>query len=98
MQFKYYKDQIIEVASLLEYFNEELIEKLINIALEGEMKELDDVYKSGKFNFQVEEFYQFDNPVLNQLCELSEHIEKVKTFLEDTYPNQENFYDIPDDV
>ena len=98
MKLKYYKEQVIETVSLLECVNEELLEMLINIAFDGEITEITDVLNSSKFNFKVDEFYQFDDPVLNQLCELSEHIEKVKTFLEETYPEQSNFYNIPDEA
>ena len=98
MKLKYYKEQIIETASLLECAHHELLEMLFNIAFDGEIQQINDVLTSDKFSYQVSEFYQFDDPVLNQLCDLSEHIEKVKTFLEDTYPIQANFHNIPDEA
>lgn len=98
MKLKYYKQDIADTVTLLEGTHHHLLEMLFTLAFEGEVKEIQDVLTSNKFNYQVAEFYQFDDPVLNQLCELSEHIEKVKTFLEETYPEQRNFFNEPDEA
>lgn len=98
MKLKYYKEQIIDTVTLLKGTHYHLLEMLFTLAFEGEVKEIQDVLTSDKFNYEVDEFYQFDEPVLNQLCELSEHIEKVKTFLEETYPEQRNFFNVPDEA
>lgn len=95
MKRKYYKDQIIETTSILDCAQEELMEMLFTVAFDGEIKNIDEILKHGTLNYRPEEFYQFDDPVLTRLAELVEHIQKIQSFLEETYPIGGDFLEDP---
>lgn len=84
-QYKKYVHQTIEV---LEEFDNQLFSKILNLAMFGEMNDVDDQFSIGEtVSFKLEDFAKLDDENIQSLIKIILEVNKLKNTMENLYPD-----------
>ena len=73
-----YRNTVIQSLHLLEFFRDQIFTQIVNVASEGDMKELLNAFDEGDFyTFDLEQFEDSNDVNIQKLIDLCHQIEKV---------------------
>jgi len=73
-----YKERLIETLSVLSEIREKTFMQLLNLAMENELKEIDDAFEEGdKFVFELSQFEGLTDTNVQKLVDLCKNIESA---------------------
>ena len=72
-----YRNLLIETINKLEDFNSIMYDSVLNLSMQGELKEVDDLFENGEIvNFKLADFRELSDQNVRQLIELMDSINK----------------------
>lgn len=73
-----YRNTVIQSLHLLEFFRDQIFTQIVNVASEGDMKEVLDVFEDGDYyTFDMDQFEDSKDVNVLKLIDLCHQIEKV---------------------
>ncbi|MEX8547486.1 MAG: hypothetical protein V5804_07780 [Mucilaginibacter sp.] len=86
-----YKALLVEAINKLEDLNSSIYNLILNLAMQGELKEVNDLFKNGEIvNFKFDDFKNLSDQNVQHLIE-------IMTFIDEKYQTLKNINAISDD-